>query len=63
MCPFDPYQFQERPVPEVVQRWADAWNTADAQGMAELFTENEVYQDFAFGAKIKVRRGWRAGSS
>ena len=30
----------ERPVPPVVQRWLDAWNTGDAQGMAALFTDD-----------------------
>ena len=47
----------ERPVPEVVARWLDAWNQADARGMAALFTENGVYQDFAFGARVQGREG------
>lgn len=40
-----------RPVPAIVQNWADAWNHADAAGMANLFTSDGVYQDFAFQAK------------
>lgn len=52
-----PPQPSGRPVPAVIQKWADAWNTADAAGMAELFTENGVYQDFAFGARIEGKAG------
>ncbi len=47
----------ESPVPEVVRRWMTAWNQADAQGMAALFTENGVYQDFAFGARVEGKEG------
>ena len=52
-----PPQPTERPVPAVVQQWMTAWNQADAEGMAALFTEDGVYQDFAFGAKIQGREG------
>lgn len=52
-----PPQPTERPVPEVVQRWMDAWNNADAEGMAALFTETGVYQDFAFGARVEGQEG------
>jgi len=46
-----------RPVPPIVQQWADAWNNADAAGMARLFTEDGVYQDFAFQAKNTGKDG------
>lgn len=52
-----PPQPTERPVPEVVQKWMDAWNSADASGMAALFTEGGVYQDYAFGAKVQGKDG------
>ncbi|BDP43931.1 hypothetical protein DAETH_39000 (plasmid) [Deinococcus aetherius] len=40
-----------RPVPPIVQKWITAWNTGDANAMAALFTDDGVYQDYAFGAK------------
>lgn len=46
-----------RPVPATVQKWADAWNRADAKGMAELFTDDGVYQDFAFEARVQGKAG------
>lgn len=46
-----------RPVPQVVQQWADAWNKADATGMAKLFTDDGVYQDFAFEARFQGQAG------
>ncbi len=46
-----------RPVPKVVQRWMDAWNSADTSGMAALFTQNGIYQDYAFGAKVQGKEG------
>ena len=46
-----------RSVPPVVQAWMDAWNTGDAGAMSELFTENGVYQDFAFQAQVEGREG------
>ena len=46
-----------RSVPPVVQAWMDAWNTGDAQGMRALFTEDGVYQDFAFQAQVGGREG------
>lgn len=46
-----------RPVPPIVQRWMDAWNSADAGGMAALFTKEGVYQDYAFGAKVQGKDG------
>ncbi len=47
----------QRPVPPIVQQWATAWNTADAKGMAELFTDDGVYQDFAFEARVEGKAG------
>ncbi len=46
-----------RSVPAVVQAWRDAWNTGDAEAMSELFTEDGVYQDFAFQAQVEGREG------
>lgn len=46
-----------RPVPLLVQRWADAWNTADAKGMAALFTTDGIYEDFSFQIKSNGRDG------
>lgn len=46
-----------RPVPQIVQQWADAWNKADAKGMAGLFTDDGVYQDFAFEARFQGKVG------
>ncbi len=46
-----------RPVPPIVERWMDAWNQADAGGMAALFTEAGIYQDYAFGAKVQGKDG------
>lgn len=37
-------------VPTVVKAWAKAWNEADAAGMAALFTEDGLYEDYAFQA-------------
>ncbi|WP_216329354.1 ester cyclase [Deinococcus aestuarii] len=51
----------QRPVPPIVQQWADAWNKADAGGMAKLFTDDGVYQDFAFEARFQGKAnvaGW-----
>ncbi|MVN87129.1 hypothetical protein GO986_10145 [Deinococcus sp. HMF7620] len=47
----------DRPVPLIVQQWAEAWNTADARGLAALMTEQGVYQDFAFQARNVGRDG------
>lgn len=47
----------DRPVPPIVQRWMDAWNRGDAVGMAALFTDDGVYQDFAFQAKNSGKDG------
>ena len=47
----------DRPVPLIVRKWADAWNRADAAGMARLFTEDGAYQDFAFQAKNTGKDG------
>ena len=44
-------------VPRVVQRWADAWNAADPERMAALFTADGVYEDFAFQARFQGRDG------
>lgn len=52
-----PIQATERPVPPVIARWLDAWNRGDAQAMAALFTEDGVYQDFAFGARVEGQEG------
>lgn len=46
-----------RPVPPVVARWMNAWNSGDTQALAALFTTNGVYQDFAFGARVEGREG------
>ena len=46
-----------RSVPPVVQAWLDAWNTGDAEAMSELFTEDGVYQDFAFQAQVEGKEG------
>jgi steroid delta-isomerase-like uncharacterized protein len=43
--------------PEVVQRWADAWNTASPERMAALFTDDGVYEDFAFQARFQGKEG------
>lgn len=45
------------PFPSIVQRWADAWNTADADGMAELFTADGVYEDVAFQFSSRGKEG------
>lgn len=47
-------------MPSIVQKWADAWNNGDARGMAALFTDDGVYQDFAFGARNqgKANASW-----
>lgn len=37
-------------VPHIVQAWANAWNTADSSAMAQLFTADGVYEDYAFQA-------------
>jgi steroid delta-isomerase-like uncharacterized protein len=39
-----------RQIPPIVQAWADAWNSGDAEGMAALFTDDGVYEDYAFQA-------------
>lgn len=46
-----------RPVPEIVQKWMTAWNRADARGMAELFTADGSYENFAFQAESRGRDG------
>lgn len=47
-------------MPSIVQKGADAWNNGDARGMAALFTDDGVYQDFAFGARNqgKANASW-----
>ncbi len=44
-------------VPRIVQQWADAWNAADPARMAALFTDDGVYEDFAFQARFQGREG------
>lgn len=46
-----------RPVPPLIQQWANAWNNADAVAMAKLFTPQGIYQDFAFQAKSTGQDG------
>ena len=46
-----------RSIPPVVQAWMDAWNTGDAEAMSALFTEDGVYQDFAFQAQVEGQEG------
>lgn len=48
---------EPRPIPPIVEKWAKAWETDDAQGMADLFTEDGVYEDFAFQARFQGRDG------
>ena len=43
------------PMPTIVQRWADAWNTADAKAMAGLFAEDGIYDDHAFQVRSQGR--------
>ncbi|GMA28861.1 SgcJ/EcaC family oxidoreductase [Arenivirga flava] len=38
-------------VEELVSQWVAAWESGDAEGMAELFTEDGVYVDNAFSAE------------
>lgn len=42
-------------VPRIVDRWATAWNTGDAELMASLFNANGVYTDHAFQASFQGR--------
>ena len=46
-----------RPIPPIVQSWQDAWNAGDAQTMSALFTEDGVYQDYAFQAQVEGKEG------
>lgn len=48
---------EARPVPPVVEAWAAAWNAADAEGMAALFTEDGTYEDLAFQVRFQGREG------
>ena len=41
----------DRPIPPIVKKWAAAWESSDAAGMAKLFTADGVYDDFAFQAR------------
>jgi len=43
-------------VPAIVQQWVTAWNTADAKGMAELFTPDGIYDDYAFQVRSQGRK-------
>lgn len=44
-----------RAVPRVAREWAAAWNSGDGQRMAALFTEDGVYEDFAFERRYQGR--------
>jgi len=50
-----------RPIPAIAEKWAAAWNSKSAQAMADLFTEDGVYEDLAFqftSAGLKAVAGW-----
>jgi steroid delta-isomerase-like uncharacterized protein len=41
----------------IVERWAAAWNAHSPEKMAELFTEDGVYEDLAFGFTFEGKDG------
>lgn len=43
--------------PRIVQRWADAWNAASPERMTALFTDDGVYEDFAFQTAFRGKPG------
>ena len=47
-------------MPRAIHEWAAAWNALDAQRMADLFTEDAVYTDNAFGARYSGHDGAKA---
>ncbi|WP_329384633.1 SgcJ/EcaC family oxidoreductase [Streptomyces sp. NBC_01716] len=44
-------------VPRIAQQWASAWNDADPQKMASLFTKDGTYEDFAFQGAFHGKEG------
>jgi steroid delta-isomerase-like uncharacterized protein len=44
-------------VPPIAAKWASAWNRCDATDMAALFTDDAVYDDFAFQARSNGKAG------
>ncbi|MGW6128731.1 nuclear transport factor 2 family protein [Cellulomonas sp. NPDC055163] len=45
------------PVEELVEQWADAWTSGDADAMAALFTPSGTYDDVAFQASFTGPEG------
>ena len=44
-------------VPRIVTAWADAWNSAEPERMAALFTHDAIYEDFAFQGSFRGKDG------
>ena len=44
-------------IPQVVERWAAAWNAHDPAAMTALFTDDGLYEDLAFGASFQGKDG------
>jgi uncharacterized protein (TIGR02246 family) len=49
----------QRRIPPLVELWAQAWNTGDADRMASLFTPDCSYVDHAFQATFRGHEGIR----
>lgn len=47
-------QDRDEPRSNLAQRWVDAWNSHDANAVADLFTRDALYEDVPFGI---VNRG------
>ena len=43
--------------PPIVERWVTAWNAHSPDQMAELFTDDGVYEDLAFEFVMQGKRG------
>jgi hypothetical protein len=50
------------PMVPVVDRWAAAWNAHNPEQMAELFTDDGIYEDLAFGFVMQGKQGLPTGS-
>lgn len=44
-------------IPDIAAEWAQAWNNADPQQLAALFTDDARYTDHAFGPTFTGRDG------
>jgi hypothetical protein len=51
------YAADRRPAPHAVREWAAAWNDGSPERIADLLTEDGVYEDHAFQVEVRGKDG------